>query len=107
MVTPLRIALVGAAVVFWIHRSMSERPSFVWASILASSLAVSGPTFSAMLLRWTNVFPETHAEFGIAAVAVAFALLLLGLAVSLWRPRHPPDHRHPPMTNGRVARYAE
>lgn len=107
IVTPLRIALVGAAVIFWIHRSISERPSFVWASILTTSLAVSGPTFSAMRLRWTNLFPETYAEFGIAAVAVAFAMLLLALAVSLWRPRRPPEDRHPPMTNGRVARYAE
>lgn len=107
VITPLRIALVGAAVSFWIHRSVSERPSFVWASILTTSLAVSGPTFSAMRLRWTNLFPETYAEFGIVAVAVAFAMLLLALAVSLWRPRRPPEDRHPPMTHSRVARYAE
>ncbi len=104
VVMPLRIALVGAAALFWIHRSMSDRPSFVWASILALSLAVSGHSFTAMRLRWTNLFPETYAEFGVAAMAVAFALLLLALAISLWRPR---EDQHPPMANSRVARYAE
>jgi len=104
VVTPLRFALVGAAVIFWIHRSMSDRASFVWASILGLSLAVSGHSFTAMRLRWTNLFPETYAEFGVAAMAVAFALLLLALAFSLWRPR---ETQRPPMTNSRVARYAE
>lgn len=104
IVTPFRMAFVAIAVVFWIHRRLSDQPVFTWASVAALGVSLSGPSFTAMRVRWVNVFPETLAEVGIAFVIGAFALLALGLAFSLGRAGDG-DSTH--VSRGGPPRYAE
>ena len=87
VLSPMRLALVGIALVFWLHRVYAARPSFGWGAFLALSLAASGHSFAAMRSRWQNLVPESSAELGLAAMVAAFAFLALALALSLWRPQ--------------------
>ncbi len=104
VVSPVRLALIGVAATFAVHRSLASQPSFAWASVVALSLTVSGHSFAAMRLRWINVIPENSAELGVAALVAAFALLALALAVRLWSTRVNPLT---PTPRTREARYAE
>lgn len=104
ILSPLRLALLGTAVVYWTHRSLSGKMSFAWGAALAAALAMSGHSFPAMGRTWTRLVPETYAEFGIAAMVAAFALLGLALAVSLWRPPESGLDSHvPPLGSRREA----
>ena len=85
--SPTQLALCGITLVFWIHHSMSGRPSFAAGATLSLSLALTGHSFSTMLTTWLHFVLGNQLEFGLTAILGAFALLALALAVSLWRPQ--------------------
>ena len=87
LVTPLRIALLAAAAGYWFSYSRSRRPSFAAGATMSLALGLSGSSFTQIRVTWTNLVPETYGELGVAALVAAFALLALGLAVSLSKPR--------------------
>ena len=86
VMSPTRMALCGIALVLWLHRSMSGRPSFAMGATLSLSLALTGHSFPTMRMTWMRLVPGSQLELGLTAVLGAFALLALALAVSLWRP---------------------
>ena len=87
VMSPTRMALCGIALAFWLHRSMSGRPSFTVGATLSLSLALTGHSFSTMRMTWMRLVPGSQLELGLMAIVGAFALLALALAVSLWRPQ--------------------
>jgi len=87
VMSPTQLALCGITLVFWIHHSMSGRPSFAAGATLSLSLALTGHSFSTMLTTWLHFVLGNQLEFGLTAILGAFALLALALAVSLWRPQ--------------------
>ncbi len=94
VMSPTRMALCGIALAFWLHRSMSRRPSFAVGATLSLALALTGHSFSAMRMTWMRLVPGSPLEFGVTAVLGAFALLALALAVSLWRPQENETRGH-------------
>lgn len=91
VVTPFRIALLGVAAVYVVHRVMSYERAFGWGAALTLVTGLSGHSASSVRRAWERALPESAAEYGVAAMVAAFALLALALAVSLWQP--PTDGR--------------
>lgn len=105
--SPFRLALAAAGLVYvqglWLHRGTS----FAWAAALCGATAWAGPTASAavaalaraiggalaILSRWV---PRTAQQWGVSAVAAAFLFLGLGGAVSLWKSRRDAGVPGPP-----------
>lgn len=91
LLSPWRAALMGAALVYahglWVHR----HAVFAWASgacalaaLSGHSLAAVGQTLAGLGRKMASLVPETSFQWGVAAIAAAFALLWLGAVVSLW-----------------------
>ena len=87
VISPLRVALAGLALVWFLHRALSGEKAFVWAALGCLSMALSGHAPSSMAKNWASVAPETALELGMASIVAAFAFLALGLAKSLLPPR--------------------
>jgi hypothetical protein len=93
--SPLRIALVGAAAICWTQWRLRRRVSALLAASAASLFAVLGHTPDTMgqHVRWLwrfarhaacFAFPESRAGWGALLFCAAFLLLGLGTALS-WR----------------------
>ena len=87
VISPLRVALAGLALVWFLHRALSGEKAFVWAALGCLPMALSVHAPSSMAKNWASVAPETALELGMASIVAAFALLALGLAKSLLPPR--------------------
>lgn len=87
VLSPLRVALAGLALVWFLHRALSGERAFVWAALGCLAMALSGHAPSSMAKNWVSVAPETALELGVASIVAAFALLAFGLAKSLLQPR--------------------
>lgn len=100
VVTPLRLALLGVALVSLLHAWLSGHKAWGWAAVAGFSMAFSGHSPASMATNWTRFIPETWEELGAAAVVAAFAFLALGLATSLGRPANgdPTARRRMPQT---------
>jgi hypothetical protein len=92
--SPLRVALVGAGLVYLLGYRLHRSPAFAWAAALCLTAAGAGAsprgmasTVAAVMraaLAWPRrMVPRTAEQWGIAAVASAFVLLALGALVSL------------------------
>jgi hypothetical protein len=92
--SPLRVALVGAGLVYLLGYRLHRSRAFAWAAALCLTAAGAGAsprgmasTVAAVMragLAWPRrMVPRTAEQWGIAAVASAFVLLALGALVSL------------------------
>jgi hypothetical protein len=96
VISPLRVALAGLALVWFLHRALAGEKAFGWAAAGSLLMALSGHAPSSMAKNWASVAPETAVELGVALVVAAFAFLALGFARSLVAPRttgSSPGHR--------------
>jgi hypothetical protein len=96
VISPLRVALVGLALVWYLHGALAGERAFGWAAAGALLMALSGHAPSSMAKTWTSIVPETALELGVASIVAAFAFLALGFARSLVAPRttgSSPGHR--------------
>jgi hypothetical protein len=87
VLSPLRVALAGLALVWFFYRALDGDKAFGWAATGALLVTLPGYAPSSMAKTWASVAPETALELGVASIAAAFAFLALGLAKSLLAPR--------------------
>jgi hypothetical protein len=94
IVSPLRAALLAAGLVYLLGYRLHRSPAFVWAAAFCVTAGAAGDSPRAMAatvaavwrtaLAWPRrVVPRTAEQWGVAAVASAFALLALGALLSL------------------------
>ena len=94
--SPLRLTLAAAALVYldgwWMHR----HPYFLWCAALSFGAALVGPTvrsvassasdFGSFLSEYLHgLAPKTPAQWGVVSVAASFVLLAIGAVFSLAR----------------------
>jgi len=99
VITPLRVALSGLALLWFLHLALSREKPFVWAAAATLLMALSGHAPSAIVKNWAGVVPETALELGVASIVAAFAFLALGLAKSLHPPRSADSSPTPPLVS--------
>jgi hypothetical protein len=94
VLSPLRVALLAAGLVYLLGYRLHRSPAFAWAAALCMTAAGAGDSPRAMAatvaggwriaLAWPRrIVPRTAEQWGVAAVASAFVLLGLGALLSL------------------------
>jgi hypothetical protein len=94
VLSPLRVALLAAGLVYLLGHRLHRSPAYAWAAALCMAAAGAGDSPRAMAatvaagwrtaLAWPRrIVPRTAEQWGVAAVASAFVLLGLGALLSL------------------------